>query len=144
MGRAFKRCLPLKFPVLLWTAAEATQIGYCVFLWSLFLANATDSSTNARLHQARFMSAPSSWRGVSGRRPLGDGRGRASGDGRGLGVLPRHISPNGGSGRLAGRMPASWRADCHATGGGVPPGTAGSSPRDSAAAGSRTRRCYLQ
>src|ERR1019366_6473297 len=47
----------------------------------------------------------------SQRRPLGDGRGRASGDGRGLGVLPRHISPNGGRGRLAGRMPASWRAD---------------------------------
>jgi len=42
------------------------------------------------------------------------------------------------------RMPASWRADCHATDGGVPPGTAESSQRDSAAAGGRTRRCYLQ
>jgi len=51
---------------------------------------------------------------------------------------------NGGSGWLAGRMPANWRDDCHATGGCVPPGTAGSSQRDSEAAGGRTRRCYLQ
>jgi hypothetical protein len=35
MGRAFKRCLPLKFPVSLWTAAEATQIGLLCFFWSL-------------------------------------------------------------------------------------------------------------
>ena len=42
---------------------------------------------------------------------------------------------SGGSGWLAGRMPANWRADCHATGGCVPPGTAGSSQRDNAAAG---------
>jgi hypothetical protein len=51
----------------------------------------------------------------------------------------RHFPPrkyvNGGSGRLACRMPASWRGDCHATGSGVPPGTAESSQRDSAAAG---------
>ena len=42
MGRAFKRCLPLKFPVLLWTAAEATQIGCCVFSGRYFLADADD------------------------------------------------------------------------------------------------------
>ena len=30
-GRAFKRCLPFKFPVSLWTTAEATQIVCCVF-----------------------------------------------------------------------------------------------------------------
>jgi len=53
-------------------------------------------------------------------------------------VFPLLSTPyftNGGSGWLAGRMPASWRDDCHATGGCVPPGTAGSSQRDSEAAG---------
>lgn len=55
-------------------------------------------------------------------------------------VFPLLSTPyftNGGSGWLAGRMPANWRADCHATGGCVPPGTAGSSQRDSEAAGGR-------
>jgi hypothetical protein len=45
MGRAFKRCLPLKFPVSLWTAAEATQIGLLCFFWSLFLADGDNSTT---------------------------------------------------------------------------------------------------
>jgi hypothetical protein len=46
--------LKLKFPVSLQTAAEATQINLLCVFWSLFLTDAGDSITNARLIQERF------------------------------------------------------------------------------------------
>jgi len=55
------------------------------------------------------------------------------GGGRGQ---PRQFPPPGGAAGLAGRMPASWRDDCHAAGrAACRRGTAESSQRDSGAAG---------
>jgi hypothetical protein len=42
-----------KLPVLLRTAAEATQIGLLCFFWSLFLADGDNSNTNCGRVQAR-------------------------------------------------------------------------------------------
>jgi hypothetical protein len=46
--------------------------------------------------------------------------------------------------RRAGRMPTSWRADCHAAGAKCHRGTVGSSQRDSAVADTDTRRSYIR
>jgi hypothetical protein len=66
MGRAFKRCLPLKFSVLLRTAAEVTQIGYCVFSGRFFWLTLLIQTPTAVLFKpcfGRIVSAPTTWRG---------------------------------------------------------------------------------
>jgi len=51
MGRDFKRCSVMKFPVSLRTAAEATQICFC-FSGRYFLSHIDNSTTKAGLFQA--------------------------------------------------------------------------------------------
>lgn len=90
------------------------QIVCCVFSGRLLLTDADDSTTDARYVQAWFCAGHG--HAIGGAAFLSAAhwgwRGRASGVGGGWGFRPRHISFNGGSGRLACRMPASWRADC--------------------------------
>jgi hypothetical protein len=59
MGRAFKRCSVLKFPVSLRTAAEASQFGLLCFFWSLFLLTLTIEAKAVR--QGKSPSFSQNW-----------------------------------------------------------------------------------